>query len=400
MRRLQINTKKLVVLLGAGASKQAGVPTAIDMARAMIDRCASSEFQRPLRAIIGALQMQQADGRREVDIEQIMNASALLADRHLLEFAPFVGAWHPIIDEIERKSFSRAQAVSIARRAMRKVRGTTRSGFSADRAATERQVRDAIEVALSSFARHVDQRPDGTLFGQLSAHLTGLLINIATLKDASRLSYFDPLLELGRYRATTIATLNYDNTIELRAKSLGIECHTGIQEWAKSGVIPASRKGIQLLKLHGSVDWRWVSPTETPKPLFNDRTITDDTNSNSEYDEFFEIKDLGKQLAVLFGGRNKLTAEGPFLDLLVRFRSDLAPSTSLVTIGYSFRDLHINQLILRWLRQSRHKRLFIIDAPGTKRGEHPFFAAHQDAFGERVVLIAKGARRGISQLFR
>ena len=40
--------------------------------------------------------------------------------------------------------------------------------------------------------------------------------------------------------------------------------------------------------------------------------------------------------AVSFGQRNKLTAEGPFLDLLRAFQVELAKADRLTVIGYSF----------------------------------------------------------------
>ena len=40
----------------------------------------------------------------------------------------------------------------------------------------------------------------------------------------------------------------------------------------------------------------------------------------------------------LFWGHNKLTADGPFLDLLRAFRHELSQASTLTVVGYSFRD--------------------------------------------------------------
>jgi hypothetical protein len=94
-----------MVIFGAGASVPAGVPVAVDMTREMMRRCkaeAKVEYLRALAAITGALQM--ALGQPEitisdgVDVERVLNAVSLLGDRFTLEFSPFVGAWHPILD--------------------------------------------------------------------------------------------------------------------------------------------------------------------------------------------------------------------------------------------------------------------------------------------------------------
>jgi predicted CoA-binding protein len=58
---------------------------------------------------------------------------------------------------------------------------------------------------------------------------------------------------------------------------------------------------------------------------------------------------------VIFGHRNKLTAEGPFLDLLKQFDEQLQQTDILTVIGYSFRDPHINFYISKYLNQYEGK---------------------------------------------
>jgi hypothetical protein len=50
--------------------------------------------------------------------------------------------------------------------------------------------------------------------------------------------------------------------------------------------------------------------------------------------EYEEMMKGQARPAVIFGQRNKLTAEGPFLDLLRAFREELSRSTSLTVVGY------------------------------------------------------------------
>jgi hypothetical protein len=391
--------------LGAGASKTAGVPTATEMTTQMLKRCADTEYQRPLRAIVGALQMQQAHSLRDVDVEQVMNASTLLADRLTLEFAPFVGAWHPIIDDLERKPFDRSTAQQIARRAMgwRPLGSrlpTSNKRENSERAVTEEKLARAMEAALLAFGRQLDQKPNGDLFKRLSAHLTELLVDIVWQKTSERLSYLDPLIELGRRRLITIATLNYDNCLEVRAQDIGVTCKTGITEWTETGQFPEHSKGIRLLKLHGSVNWNWQAAPRFDHSLSMERKVLETPSPNAGEEDLIGTAARRHELAVLFGGRNKLTAEGPFLDLLMRFRDDLFAKNSLVVIGYSFRDPHVNHYILRWLNASRYRRMCIVDAPRVSKEQHPFFENHSDTFGKRVTLIAKGAKVGISTLFQ
>lgn len=384
-----------MVLLGAGASKPAGVPTATEMTQDMLRKADSTEFWRPLSAIVGALQMRQPDFERKVDVEQVMNASQLLADRLSLEFSPFVGAWHPIIDDLERKKFSRLTARSIARKAMRRPPGPRRNVPM-----TSQSVESAFETALAAVGRHIDSRPDGSLFRQLSSHLTGLLIEFTWLKKARSLTYFDPMLRHARNGLLTIATLNYDNTIELRSEALDLKCETGIKGWSETGTLPDVRSGIALLKLHGSVNWQWESTASGDHSIYADRKVLEVNPAvHSEFEEALEPGDHGQKLAVLFGGRNKLTAEGPFLDLLMKFKADLFENDDLIVIGYAFRDPHVNHCILRWLKSDDDRTITIVEAPSVSKDDHPFYENHADALGRRLKFHSIGAEEGIEKVF-
>lgn len=69
------------------------------------------------------------------------------------------------------------------------------------------------------------------------------------------------------------------------------------------------------------------------------------------------------QPAIIFGQRDKLTTDGPFLDLLRAFRDQLFKSSHLVVVGYSFRDTHVNNYIKYWFSRTENRKLTIID-PG------------------------------------
>ena len=66
---------------------------------------------------------------------------------------------------------------------------------------------------------------------------------------------------------------------------------------------------------------------------------------------------------MVFGQRNKLTVEGPFLDLLRDFRDGLAESDRLMVVGYFFRDLYIDEYLSQWLNEYHGRRIRVID-PG------------------------------------
>ena len=142
------------------------------------------------------------------------------------------------------------------------------------------------------------------------------LKNLVWVENPDKVDYLAPILDvLKRQKSALIATLNYDNSIELLAKSRGVPFTTGIEQWSKSGSFVLPEEGLFILKLHGSIDWSWETRERSSKQVMPHRSIR--TN------DFERAEDRYFQPAVIFGQRNKLTADGPFLDLLRCFREQL-----------------------------------------------------------------------------
>jgi hypothetical protein len=105
-----LDIEKSIVLLGAGASRPAGIPTAFEMTNRMLtmfgDDALQRNYLRTTRTIIGALQMASGMRREEsisnIDIEHVLNAAKLLATRFNTDLSPFVAVWHLFLEELER----------------------------------------------------------------------------------------------------------------------------------------------------------------------------------------------------------------------------------------------------------------------------------------------------------
>ncbi len=103
--------KTEMVLLGAGASLEAGVPTATLMTKRMCQNFEqSSKLQRlskVLNFVIGALIFNgSCEGKSpygKLNIEDVFNAIDLLANRDTLQADAFVSSWHPTIQKFEYK---------------------------------------------------------------------------------------------------------------------------------------------------------------------------------------------------------------------------------------------------------------------------------------------------------
>jgi hypothetical protein len=76
----------------------------------------------------------------------------------------------------------------------------------------------------------------------------------------------------------------------------------------------------------------------------------------------------GRESAIVFGGRGKLRAEGPYLSLLAELEMVMTRVERLVIVGYSFRDDHVNEVIRRWTTERDSNRIVVIDP---RFPEHP-----------------------------
>lgn len=188
-----------------------------------------------------------------------------------------------------------------------------------------------------------------------------LLEELTLIRDDNKVEYLKPILNLARGQGRLfVTTLNYDNGIELLSRANGVPCDTGIDEWKTTGVLNYPDDGIELIKLHGSIYWFWSRDARTFAEKLPHRRI----RTKSHFDETLPTTVLVETPMVIFGQHNKLTAEGPFLDLLKRFDEELQRTSVLTVVGYSFRDSHINFYISKFLNQYGGK-IRIVD-PGFK----------------------------------
>jgi hypothetical protein len=191
-----------------------------------------------------------------------------------------------------------------------------------------------------------------------------------------------------------IGTLNYDNVIETFAVSVGIPCGTGLQN--HSGFSPTIgysfepvTSGFELFKLHGSLNW-----TLHGAHPFSGVAPTSFVVQRSSPPDYSTLIDAAP--ALLFG-ESKLTAEGPFLQLLFRFRQALRRVRRLTIVGYSFRDAHINEQIIQFVNEQRLSQLSIIDPFST--GLPPLVRDLTKHCRERVTLLQTTAGKGLAEVF-
>lgn len=444
-----------MLLLGAGASVSADVPGAYDMTNRML-----ALFQRDprfrvhsrvLSFVIGGLLFQM--GKRGenpltggVNIEDLFNAVQLLSQRHKLEAAPFVGSWDDMVEELDRLQpasgdLDRAIYKSVADRFARAlsklpstsnidrvfeaaftkslegaVKGRSASLFSHERVG--RAVEDYVKSVAEGWKRELGStfgignsagaaiersleartgRGQGQIYEEANEFMIAALKDLVWISQDQKLGYLGPILNLVRRQGRlAIASLNYDNAIELLCTSQGVSCQTGIDNWTNLGNFDFKGDGVQLIKLHGSIDWQKVEGRDSANqasamPQAGIRQVASG-----------EVSKRNFMPAVIFGQRNKLTAEGPFLDLLRAFKNELSKSQKLTVVGYSFRDPHVNVFISQWLNKAAENTLNIINGSGFGSDESEYVRLILDLkrrSPDKVNVIPEYAKEGLITLY-
>jgi SIR2-like domain len=332
------------VLLGAGASQEAGVPTTFDMTESLVRRVSQNQSAlhptvQALNFVCGALLAHDAAKGMSpfsgLDVERVFAAVELLAERDTLEVSPFVASWHPAVDVLDNRGFS--MPGSFNRRLKSALEDSPSYGGA------QQLITELIDSRTGSAA-------DGHTYRELAMTMVDELRALVAT-TAKEVGYLSPLASAGRDAGgLTVVSLNYDLAVEQVAESAATPCTTGIAGWLDSGRWEWPEAGIRLLKLHGSIDWRWVQ-TDPEIGHLPQRVL--------EVDDGTERRD--SRPAVVFGQRGKLQAAGPFLGLLAEFEKLLANAERLVVIGYSFRDEHVNEVIGRWTAEGLERKLCVVD---------------------------------------
>lgn len=218
-----------------------------------------------------------------------------------------------------------------------------------------------------------------------------------------------------RQSAPAVFTTNYDIAIEWAADSLDIRYYNGfdgvhlrqfspqnfdlqLYNAAARGSARFGVYGFTLVKLHGSLTWRYADtvPIESPTQI-----------AYAELKEFMDgaASDIADRLMILpSSGKYADTTQYMYGEMLRRFGDFLStPQTCLVASGYSFRDEHINRLIETGLNTpSVQLVLYLpeatIDEDGSLKCISDRVATIVRRAGPRCTVVGNGARAHFSAL--
>lgn len=304
---MSIGVNDIILLLVAGASKDAGIPTSWDMIKEIEKLIIEDPEWVPYKELYWYIKsaIYYADGisgafdsKVPYNIERLVNALSELAQKEEHTIYPFIGNWNIKLIEVANIDFQKIK-----------------------------EFKDLIVKRLK--------------------------VKWITRPDYSRASYFKKLSELHHDHTfpLRIFTLNYDLCIERNIDKRHV--HRGFQllmpdrkwDWklfedsAIDDNFPEAH--IILYKLHGSIDW------------------TRDNAGNLIYlDEPSQIDD--DKLAIIFGTNYKLQYVDPFLFYAYEFRKFSLEAKAIICVGYGFADEHINGMIKQVLQSDHRKKLICI----------------------------------------
>lgn len=338
--------RRTAVLLGAGASVDAGLPLTFHLAELIVKKVNDSArgtlpgAVRALNFAYGSMVGFQADDGGNplgaVNIERLISALRLLQDAKNHEVAPFVANWKG--GALGSGQLTGRDGALLAGAVSKAMGG--QAGFAG---------RD-IEKAVAQIAGVSSPIPGGRMFIEAESlileNLSGMLSEISTV------DYLAPISDLAREQAggLDVITLNYDLTIEQMAASKRIPVHRGIDNWQAGRPLsfPGGDGAINLYKIHGSLDWTFEPPgDEVEAPSIKVGVASGQSWNARPW--------------IVVGDREKLATEGPTLELLRAAEEAIQRATDLLVVGYSFGDEHVNRMIRNWMLGSPDRNLGLLD---------------------------------------
>ena len=300
---MKSKSKDVILLLGAGASVEAGVPSSqmmIEKIEQLLKTKGWDDFSDLYNQIKSAIHyakgIQGVFDHTFYNIETLVNTLYELERNEEHPIYPFIATWNSRLTELAGPNF-------------RKV---------AD-------FRDKIIEALQSWVQPEDADAD---------YYQGLKRLQGDLQFPLK-----------------VFSLNYDLCVEaLAAEGFRIETgFTGVGkghtwEWKRFDDSNPDNEPpeVYLYKMHGSINWKR------------------DENGNLICVQYSGSNIRPNEMQVIFGRDLKLEAADPYLFYTFEFRRCSLEARLIVAIGYGFGDPHINKILSQALRSDSTKRLIVI----------------------------------------
>jgi hypothetical protein len=193
-------------------------------------------------------------------------------------------------------------------------------------------------------------------------------------------SYYKKFKDTGYTYPLKIFSLNYDLCIEENLQNDNTTLERGfndekIWDYREYDLNADGQKDYYLYKLHGSLDW-----------------LRDEEKRLTYVDGVQRVDPL--QMEIIFGVQNKLQSYDPYLFYFYAFREACFEADLVIASGYGFMDRHINDNLINAFRLNPNKRLLVNfydtqDADGEKM--RAMVADKLQIHPDRITILNKKA---------
>ena len=301
---MKLRNNDVIILLGAGCSFAAGIPTSDKMLIELHDLLNKHENWKEfhplyccLRGLILHADAMQGKFNESFNIERLVAALGEIDHREQNVLNPFIGSLHNDLQQVAGKNFE----------------------------------------LVRTFRQRIVER----------------LKNWVQIERYEKAAYYGSLYDFADLynQALRVFTLNYDlcleeNTPSGKTLERGFDRSTHLWDWRlfeKDNDPPS----IYYYKMHGSINW-----------------LRDKGQGNVVK----EIQSTPDEPDLIFGTVNKLYPNDPYLFYAYEFRQYSLMARVILIIGYSFSDDHINRILRQALENDPARRLIAVMPKPDKDG--------------------------------
>jgi hypothetical protein len=175
------------------------------------------------------------------------------------------------------------------------------------------------------------------------------------VREPERARFLDRLMDdLAGQRNYPIASLNYDNLIEIACARRGLSFFEPVIDGEQE-------RNIRLVKVHGSVTWLPDSKTR--------KIVRNEEYSSAITRQLGELRSAVLETPMIYPSRKKMPIHAPFMRNSLELQELFATRPFCVAVGYSFPDLHVRS----WLETAiKNNPDFILYVVGPK-ANNPVF---------------------------
>jgi len=308
MSRFEEKPLKTIFLLGAGASRDAGIPTIKDMTSEFV----SDPFKAnsPLMTTLAPQSTTQV--KDDVDI----------------------------LEKVTEKFLGKTDLELIMSLILR---------------LEDKKEKDLLEIQFSELKRFDEAR-----LQFIKELIQGYIRK--KCEDIERVDYLWPLEGMSKNQKMNIFTLNYDGTIEIFCENKGIRYTDGFEPNWNFARFEDKSNQINLFKLHGSLYWFRTKSNKTIKvPMKGLQSSLLKYLTDEEVSEMMIYPTLEKNKQL-----------GVYSWLSQKFKDELNNSKVCVIMGYSFRDGDIKDSIIESLSSNHNLWLIIASPHASKHKKEFF----------------------------